>query len=59
MPRIYDENNEPFDFCKDCFPDELNFHDGNNNEYNADHPPYEYEEYTCEECGKKLTAEDN
>lgn len=59
MPRIYGCFDYPFDFCKSCFPNEEDFHDGVNNGYNAEHPPYEGEEYDCEYCGKRLTAEDN
>ena len=25
MPRIYDKNNNPLDYCLDCFPDEEQF----------------------------------
>lgn len=61
MPRIYDVDNNPHDFCNECFPDELDFEDGVNNGYNADHPDYDDNPdiYKCEECEKQLTNLDN
>ncbi|MFH1031082.1 MAG: hypothetical protein V1767_00725 [Chloroflexota bacterium] len=59
MPRIYDEFDNPYDFCKSCFPDERDFQDGKNNSYDADHPPYEWEDYRCETCGKILDCGDD
>lgn len=71
MPRIYSSVSDPVDFCKDCFPDEDDATDqygnvgdgpdgrGNCFGYNADHPPYEGEGYTCEVCNKLLGEEDN
>jgi hypothetical protein len=56
MPRIYQSDNDPLDFCTDHFPDEtaaeLEYGDesrtgsgpdgrGNCFTYDADHPPYE------------------
>jgi hypothetical protein len=69
--RIYTSQSDPLDFCKACAPDEQeailefsNLGDGPDDRgncfgYDEDHPPYEHEEYTCETCGKILTAEDN
>lgn len=71
MPRIYDSESNPLDFCADCFPDEESAEieygqgedgpDGRGNCYswNAEHPDYEHEDYCCEECSKPLTCEDN
>lgn len=72
MPRIYDSASNPRDFCKKHFPktEEKAFSqlgilgDGPDNRgncfaYEADHPPYEGEDYTCEICNKKLTANDD
>lgn len=69
--RIYKSNNEVVDFCMDCFPDETTAYKkfanvgegpddrGNCYTYDADHPPYEYENYRCEECGDLLNHNDN
>ncbi len=71
MPRIYKSNNDPVDFCKRHFPSEEDAEDcfmncgdgpdgrGNCFDYNADHPLYDDTDYTCEECGKRLTEEDD
>lgn len=71
MPRIYDSANNPINFCTDCFPSEPDAQDeygdvgdgpdgrGNCFAYEAEHPDYDYEEYTCEKCGKLLTSDDN
>lgn len=71
MPRVYTSQSDPVDFCKKCFPDEQeaiekygdigNGPDGRGNcfEHNADHPPYEGEEYDCELCRKRLNKRDN
>lgn len=74
MPRIYDSASNPIDFCKHCFPDETEAEEvygdvaktgegpddrGNCFGYEAEHPPYDGEEYDCEECGKRLTGEDD
>lgn len=68
--RIYTSCSDPIDFCKHCFPDankaEERYGDvgdgpdgrGNCYDYDSDHPPYEGEGYTCEECGRELTDED-
>ncbi len=74
MPRVFASNNDPLDFCKTCFPDEdeaenaygdvnLTGHgpDGRGNcfAYDAEHPPYELENYRCLTCRKPLKEEDN
>lgn len=71
MPRIYSSVSDPIDFCQRCFPGEETGKrrygdvgdgpDGRGNcfEWNADHPPYEGEEYTCEKCGRLLGENDN
>ena len=71
MPRIYTSASDPLDFCVDCFPDlaeaDEEYGDvgdgpdgrGNCFGHNEDHPPYEDENYKCERCKKRLTAEDN
>lgn len=72
MPRIYTSISDPIDFCKKCFPKNEaraflvygNLGDGPDNRencfaYDAEHPDYENEDYTCEGCGKLLTEEDN
>lgn len=75
MPRIYDSGSDPHDFCKRCFPPteqqaERIFAntnkfgigpDGRGNcfAYDAEHPPYEHENYDCEVCHKHLSAKDN
>jgi len=71
MPRIYTSTSDPIDFCYKCFPNETAAHNryyylgpgpdgrGNCYEYNADHPPYEECDYTCEKCFAPLKARDN
>ncbi len=72
MPRIYTSANNPLDFCRKHFPseaeaaDDPDFQDGdgpdgrgNCFDWNADHPDYDDEDYTCEKCGVMLTSEDN
>ena len=71
MPRIYASDGDPIDLHAECFPDEdeawERFGDvgdgpdgrGNCFAYEAEHPPYEYEDYNCYQCGLPLTEEDN
>lgn len=71
MPRIYDSTSSPIDFCRDCFPspfdgleeygDVGNGPDGRGNcfGYDAEHPPYENEDYVCTKCRRLLEEEDN
>jgi hypothetical protein len=71
VPRIYDSQSNPLDFCKPCFPSEEDAEEeygnvgdgpdgrGNCFGYNDEHPPYEYEDYVCENCGAELKARDN
>ncbi len=66
MPRVIDSASGPNDFCRKHMPTEkkarIQFGNkgegpderGNCFEYNADHPSYEGEGYTCEKCGKPL-----
>ena len=72
MPRIYDSQSEPHDFCLRCFPktEELAFKkygnlgdgpDGRGNcfGYDEDHPPYAETDYRCQTCNKLLTEKDD
>jgi len=71
MPRIYDSLNNAHDYCADCFPsEEESFQelgalgdgpDGRGNCYgwDAEHPPYEEEDYKCVSCGATLEEKDN
>ena len=74
MPRIYDSASDAQDFCQRCYPKEPvatrlygdiaktgEGPDGRGNcfGYDAEHPPYEDEDYRCETCNKPLTAKDN
>lgn len=71
MPRIYTSQSDPIDFCVDCMPSEEVAEaaykymgggpDGRGNcfDYEADHPPYSDENYTCEECKCSLGDEDD
>lgn len=75
MPRIYDSGNDPLDFCQICYPEteeiaESLFGDvtktgegpdgrGNCFGYDAEHPPYEETNYTCNVCHARLTWNDN
>jgi hypothetical protein len=71
MPRIIASNSDSIDFCKQHFPDEDVAEDiygdlgngpdrrGNCFSYDAEHPPYEYEEYLCDTCEIRLEREDN
>lgn len=72
MPRIYSSANDPQDFCMRCFPKTEakgrekyagtgTGPDGRGDcfDYDADHPPYENEDYCCAKCGRKLSEKDN
>lgn len=75
MPRIYDSTSSPRDFCMHCFdelfPDEEaarerfgNLGDGPDDRGNCfafdeEHPDYEGEGYTCENCRRGLSRRDN
>jgi hypothetical protein len=73
MPRIYDSNSGPFDYCIGCFPDEADAeelhkfavpntaNDGRGCcfDHGSDHPPYDCDDYTCHDCGTTLTEEDD
>jgi len=69
MPRIYSTASNPYDFCKAHMPPTeeaaramplLNDGDGPDGRgdcfgYDAEHPEYDGEAYTCTTCGKPLT----
>lgn len=69
--RIYTSQSDPVDFCRVCSPPEPEAiekfgnlgegPDGRGNcfSYDEEHPPYEETDYTCHQCGKKLTERDN
>lgn len=71
MPRIYASNNDPYDFCVKCFPHEDEAQElygklgdgpddrGNCYGYDEGHPPYEGEDYHCENCKRLLTEADD
>ena len=71
MPRVCASNNDPYDFCRQCFPDERKAKEildnkgpgpdgrGNCFEYDAEHPDYGGEDYTCFFCRRRLTRQDN
>jgi hypothetical protein len=71
MPRIFDSANNPFDFCRSCYPSEMEAMvrfgkagDGPDNRGNcfahgAEHPAYEDEDYRCWACRRYLVAGDN
>lgn len=72
MPRVYNSCSEPIDFCRVHFPrtEAIAFakygnlgdgpdERGNCFDYDADHPPYEETDYTCEVCHRMLTARDD
>lgn len=66
MPRIYTGASDPLDFCFYCFPTQAKAWEdygpgegperrrGNCFGYDAEHPPYENENYHCEKCGRRL-----
>ena len=60
MPRIYNEDRDPLDYCKKCFVTvKLDALQNPNNDVDAEHPDYDDTIYTCEICNKKLTLQDN
>lgn len=58
MPRIYDEINDPFDYCNECWEPERSIEMGSGS-YGDEHPPYSECNYRCEVCGALLTDLDN
>ena len=73
MPRIYTSASDPVDFCNDCFPDQYaaleeygleaegEGPDGRGDcfAYDAEHPAYADECYSCEVCGAELWGRDD
>lgn len=75
MPRIYDSTNDPLDFCLSCwsqfaateeaaakrFQGHGTGPDGRGDcfAYDAEHPDYGGEDYTCTTCSRPLTDADN
>ncbi len=72
MPRIYTSASDPIDLCVAHYPktEAIAFsrfgHEGDGPDgrgncfgYEAEHPPYENENYRCYTCHKKLTEMDN
>jgi hypothetical protein len=75
MPRISEDTGNtpdsgldlsiPRDYCRDCYDlavEQASFDNAWHNtqhDLDADHPPYEDEEYACEDCGSPLTRKDN
>lgn len=51
----------PEDYCIPCYRKALpqaifdNTWNGMQHDLDADHPPYQDEDYTCQTCGRKLT----
>ena len=70
MPRIYDSSSEPVDYCRRHFPslavaERRHGHAGHGPDgrgdcfaYDAAHPPYDGEGYSCKTCGRELTDHD-
>ena len=73
MPRIYDSVDDPYDYCKKCFPSEAEAkkrHDKKghiygplsaviNISYDAWHPSYDNEDCRCHDCEKPLDGSDD
>lgn len=75
MPRLYASDNDPLDFCQDCWRKFAYTEDmareewghrgdgpdgrGDCFEWDAEHPNYEHEDYLCSICGEELTFDDN
>ena len=63
MPRIYDDMNDPHDFCKNCYKKvskQQPWKQWYDEDPNGDnHPPYSDTDYTCDHCGKALSDKDN
>lgn len=71
MPRIYDSESNPVDYCRRCFPKTeakaYAIHGGGEGPdgrgdcfgYDCEHPPYsDYpDEYECYKCGMSLEFE--
>ena len=52
------KENEPLDFCTDCFPSEIGAEIiyGELNGFDVEHPDYRDNDYWCYECGKDLAG---
>jgi hypothetical protein len=70
MPRVYNGQSDPIDFCKKCFPPEDVAREvygegegpddrGNCFDYESDHPSYNECDYKCAICRKPLTEKDD
>jgi hypothetical protein len=59
MPRIYDFQRDPIDFCIKCFPEMKTRYNPKTCDINADHPSYNDTDYECEKCHSLLTEKDN
>lgn len=59
--RIYDANNDPLDFCAECFlhEDECFEIYGPLASWHCEHPPYSEGDYVCHECCCTLTDKDD
>lgn len=58
--RVYNEENEPFDFCLSCSSGwAIHFEDPDACDPYARHPNYAGEDYDCDGCGKRLKSRDN
>ncbi len=61
VPRIYDEDRNPLDYCQRCFQSVvLEARQNQDNEIEADHPPYlEDTDYKCDICHGRLVQADD
>jgi hypothetical protein len=57
MPRCYSKDNDPDDYCADCWDTVDKTDDCPRSGH--DHPPYCDTEYDCKECGKALRCRDD
>lgn len=59
--RVYNEENEPFDFCRKCskvWRSNFEMAQFEDFDVDCDHPDYEDSGYECDSCGQKLTDKD-
>lgn len=62
MPRIYNTDRDPLDYCRECYPEKKAAEIaalGDEADYDAPHPAYEFESYDCDCCKKPLSGKDN